>query len=280
MALSAAYLNLISSAFSSAPIEKTKLPFLANTKWEADAENATDVRIIKVATPSVGTYDPTSDITYAAYDASSITLAADQKRYFANTLDDTIKLVGGYVDAYVAKGEEVLALEGDKYVLAMATSANFPTNKIAGTLDAAVLVDSTTVLDVLETVSVKLDDANVPAEGRFVVVTPTIASSIRKAVVGKGLSLQPSGDALFAGKCDKVSGLNIVVSNQVYSPTAGEYNLFFGTADAIAQVVRPASVEEIRLQGRFASAIRSLFVFGAKIVDEKFGGVIRAKLTA
>lgn len=271
--------QVISDMFINGPIEQTKFPFFANTKWQDVADSVDQVTLISVSSATIGTYNPAADITYGTGDASKLVLKCDQLKYFADALDDSVKLVGEYAIQYGQKSLAKMALESDKYILGLATKANFPTNWYAGVADAAIDVNGANILAVIDELAEKLDAQNVPAENRVLVVPPALNTKIKRGIVKAGVGVERSADSLFLGKADKVGGFNVVVSNQ-YVAAAGVYTIFFGHADAIAAAAKAPSIESLRLQNRIADGIRSLMRFGAKVIDEKMGGAAKLKPVA
>lgn len=274
--------QVISDLFVDGPVEQSKLPFITNSKWSDVADSVDQVSIITVGSATFGTYDPAADITFGAGSASKLTLKCDQLVYFADTIDDSVKMVGDYAVAYGNKAVTESALKADKYALALATKAKFPTNWYAGAADAAIDVNSSNVIGVLEDLNTLLNAQNVPEDGRFIAVSPQLNQKILAGIRKAGIQAPQSTDAFFAGKCQKVAGLNIVVTNQYTGSTAigATMTYLFGHADAIAYGGKPTQVESGRVEKRFASFVKGLYRFGAQVVNEKMGGAAKIKLIA
>lgn len=279
MAWTNALNNVISDMFVSGPVEQSKLPFIANTQWSDVAESSNQVTIITVASATTGTYTPGSDITIGTGGATNAILTCDQLDYFADEMDDSVKMVGQYAVAYGQKALQELALKSDKYVLSLATKANFPTNWYAGVSDAAVDVNGANILAVLEELTVNLDEENVPYDNRFIVVPPSLAAKIRLGAKKAAISVERSGDILFNGKVDKIGGFNILISNQ-YTAITGAYKCLYGHPDCIAAANKLPAIESFRPEKRFSTAIKALFRHGAKVINEKVGGAAYLKPVA
>jgi len=274
--------QVISDLFVDGPVEASKLPFITNSKWQNIADSSDQVTIITVGSATFGTYDPAVDITIGTGSAEKTVLKCDQLVYFADSVDDSIKLVGDYAVKYGQKAVMESGLKADKYALTLATKANFPTNWYAGAVDAAIDVNSANILAVLEDLNTKMNEANIPDEGRFIAVPPTLNQKILIAIRKAGIVAQQSTDAFYEGKVMKVCGLNIIVTNQYTGSTAiGQTVLcLFGHADAIAYGGKPTVVESARLEKRFADLVKGLYRFGAKVVEEKKGGAAKLKIIA
>ena len=262
----------------------SQLPFFANTRWSAEAENAKQVTIVGVGAVSIADYTPGSDITPTVGSPTATVLTIDQFKQFFVTLDDTEKLVGDTLNALSTKSTQALSMYGDAYLLTLATKANFATNWYAGSADAAIDVNSANILDVLDILGEKLDDQGVSQDGRFIVVPPKIKTKINTAMKETGLSIMPVENALLKKPgAFQVSGFNVLTSNQ-YAPITGsgtyDYKILYGTADAIAAAYIPPKVESGRLEKQFADYTKGLFSYGAKVLDEKTGGAAYLKVVA
>lgn len=280
MAWTAAESQVISDLFASAPVGVSKLPFLATTKWEDVASSSDQVTIITVGDAAMGTYTPGSDITFGTGAAGSVVLTCDQLTYFADILDDSVKLVGTYAEAYAQKALSKLALKADANVLAQATKANFAANWYAGSADAAIDVNSANVLNILNDLSGLLDAQEVPNDGkRFVCVDPALAKKIKIALRKTGLALEPVSDAVFTGALGMYDGMNIVVSNQ-YVDAAGVKTYLFGHSDAVAVAAKPPVVESGRSEKQFGTYVKALLRYGSKVVTPTMGGAAKLKVIA
>jgi len=270
MAWTSALNQVISDNLVTGPVEESKLPFFATTQWEDVADSVDQVSIVVVGDAASQTYVPGTDLTIDAGAASAVVLKCDQLKAIAIYVDDTTKMVGQYAVAYANKARQVLALLADKYVLALATKANFATGWIAGAADATININNVNALDQLDAVNEKLNTMAVPDAGRFICVPPSIYTKIMKAA---GVAAKTSDDFIFLGKAQKVRGLNILQSNQ-YTGTA-PYLCLFGTAEAIAVANKPAVVEAPRDPKKFGVILKTLMRFGASVVNPGMGGVIK-----
>jgi hypothetical protein len=111
-----------------------------------------------------------------------------------------------------------------------------------------------------------MDQVNLPAGGRFIVVPPWV----------KGLLLQNSSfvtaakpDAVLNGEIGQIAGIRILVSNNVKttgtSPVVS--HMMAGHPSALAYAEQIVNVEGLRLEGSFADAVRGLHLYGAKVLD-------------
>lgn len=277
MAYTAAELLVMSNDIYMGATEDSKLPFLANTRWSREASDATEVNILSVGDVTFGTYSPGTAITPQAPAAGSTKLKMDQLKSVAISNWDTQKLVPGYVAAVGQKAAKAAAVLPDNYIVNnLLTKALFPTNWYAGVSDAAIGIKASTALGILGDLAENLDDTNVPADGRCFIAPPSVVTKIRSGMRLAGLVSEPITDQVLnrpgAFKCQ---GFTILSSNQftAVGGSGNDYNCFYGTAEAIACGYNPLSLESQRMVLEPGDNIFGVLRFGAKVLDEKKGGV-------
>jgi hypothetical protein len=285
MAYTNAELLVMSSDIYMGVTEQSKLPFLANTRWSREATDATEVNILSVGDVTFETYVPGTPLTPLSPAPGSAKLKMDQLKGVAIASYDTQKLVAGYVQAVAQKAALKAATLPDNYIInTLLTKALFPTNWYAGTSDAGIEINGANALDILEDLGENLAEQNVMGD-RVIVAPPSITTKIRIAMRKAGLlSEQITNVVLNRPDAFKVSGFTILTSNQ-FSPVGGtgtDYNIFYGTADAIACGYNPMSLESQRMVLEPGDNVFGVLRFGAKVVDEKSGGVayLQAKAEA
>ena len=284
MAWTNALKNLVSDTISVGVVEGTKLPLFANTTYKDLIGTTNKVSIVKAGLATIGTYTPGSDISYGTGAAGLTELTCDQYFYMADKLDKTVKLVDNYIEQYVQLNLPRLYLKADAYALTLATKANFPTNWIAGSADAAIDVNSASILEQIEKMSEKLDEQNVDLSMRMLVVPPKIMTLIKRALRKSGLSVEPVTNALFEGRAEKILGFNVIESNQ-YVPVTGsgtyDYKVFFGSPSAFVAGLRDPQVEySEQMENAFAESFKALIQFGVEVDREELGGVAYLKVVA
>jgi hypothetical protein len=120
---------------------------------------------------------------------------------------------------------------------------------------------------------VKLDELNVPAEGRFIVMPPWVAG----LALQNATFLAASLPSTLNGAIGQVAGFDVLVSNNV--PTSGSApvvsHLVAGHAMGWTYAQQIVNVEGIRLEGSFADGVRGLHVYGAKVIQPEALHVLR-----
>ena len=113
---------------------------------------------------------------------------------------------------------------------------------------------------------VLLDEANVPIDGRFVVVPAWFHGLLLKddRFVRSGTS---AGDSrLRNGEAGEAAGFSILKSNNVPNTTGTKYKILAGHSIATAYVEQIVDVQTYKPEKRFGDAVKGLHVYGAKVV--------------
>lgn len=246
-------------------------PGVVNRDYEGDIANYGDtVHITSLADPTIGTYTPHTDITIEDVDDSDATLLIDQAKYFAFEVDDVEKrqaFNGGRVLTEQArKAAYKLRDVADQYVAGLMAAGVDAGNLIA---EQTVSVSSTAkAYDVLVDLGTKLDEDNVPDEGRWVVVTPGFYGLLKKDSRFVG-----TGDAQAAairanGIVGEAAGFSVRKSNNSPNgPGAGAGKLVIaGYSGAVTYAEQINKTEAARKEKGFADIVKGLHLYGSKVV--------------
>jgi N4-gp56 family major capsid protein len=204
-------------------------------------------------------------LSYEQLTDSRVTLLIDQAYSFSFKIDDldAAQMKPKLIDAAADRAAYQLAEQADGYVAGLYSGAS--TSNPDNTIENSQFTASN-VYQKLVDLSVLMDQVNLPAEGRFIVVPPWV----------KGLLLQNSSfvtaakpDAVLNGEIGQIAGIRILVSNNVKttgtSPVVS--HMMAGHASALAYAEQIVNVEGLRLEGSFADAVRGLHLYGAKVLD-------------
>lgn len=120
-------------------------------------------------------------------------------------------------------------------------------------------------MELLATITQKLDEANAPTAGRWVVVSPAVAKLLTLELTDK---LKDNSEIVQAGYIGSLYGLGVYKSNNTK-------NVLFGVTDHFTLAEQFENVEKIRMEKTFADCVRGLHLYGAKITAPAcFGSVI------
>ena len=250
-------------------------PGIVNRDYEGEISEAGDtVRITSISDPTVATYVPNvTTITPEELTDAQRTLVIDQVKYFAFKVDD--------VDARQAKGDVIpeamsraaykLADVVDQYVAGMYTG--IPSANVA----SAITIDTSNPTswatesakaynDVLVPLKVKLDEANVPTEGRYCVVPPVVHGVLLRDDRFIRMDAAGTGEGLRNGMVGRAAGFDVLVSNNVPTTSAGVYVVTAGIDTAISFAEQINKTEAYRPEGGFSDAVKGLALYGGKLV--------------
>jgi P22 coat protein - gene protein 5 len=265
--------NMLPSIWSArilAKLEKNLVfaqPGVVNRDYEGDIRADGDrVHIHSFNDLTVSSYTKNSTtISYENLTDTRVTLLIDQSKYFAFKVDDidTAQMRPEIIDAASDRAAYQLAEDADSYVASLysGASTSAPDNTIETTQ-----FTSTNVYGKFVDLAVLMDQVNLPAEGRYVVVPPWI----------KGLLLQNSTfvtaaqpSAVLNGSIGQIAGLNILVSNNVKTTGSSPVvtHMMAGHPSALAYAEQIGNLEGLRLEGSFADAVRGLHLYGARVLD-------------
>jgi hypothetical protein len=246
---------------------------VTNRDYEGDiAKGGDSVKITSFVDPTIGTYTAHTDITIEDVDDATRSLLIDQQKYFAFEVDDVEKaqVVGGNGSSVLARqadrGSYGLKNTLDAYVLAQmgaGASAAAPDHQVA----EATISTASDAYDNLVNWSVLLDNADVPEEDRFAVVTPAFHGLLLKDTRFIAAGDDPAAATRRNGRVGEAAGLSIHKSNNLPAgPGAGAGTLMVvGSRIATTLAEQIVSVEAFRMEKRFADGVKGLHVYGLKV---------------
>lgn len=238
---------------------------VVNRDYEGDIRNFGDtVRIGSIGDPTIGTYTRNGSISLETLDDASQLLTIDQAKYFAFEVDDldTAQMNVPVMDAAIRRAGRKLTNTADTLVAgkyaeagsAVATSGSPKTD--LGTAGKA--------YEHLVAMGVELDEADVPSDGRWVIVPSWFHGKLLldDRFVKAGTPL--SDAALRNGVVGEAAGFTILKSNNV-SNDGTTYRIMGGTDMAITFAEQIMKVEAYRPQDAFSDAVKGLYLYGAKV---------------
>lgn len=244
---------------------------IANMSYDGEIKQKGDtVFFNSLGDTTVKSYSGT--VSYEDLSDEQVAMVIDQANYFAFKVQDIDKAQAN-VDlrgSQAADSAYQLADKCDTHILGMyAEAANQVTESNC---------DSSTIISNIAEAGVYLDENNVPQQDRYLVIAPWVRSKLEMAGVvfsiNDGLKSGTGGLAW----ADYL-GFKIYVSNNLENAksrsSATECLALSGSAMAFAQQIM--DTESMRLENSFATGVRGLHVFGAKVVKPK--EMVRLTLT-
>jgi hypothetical protein len=261
------YAKEVQRAFENSSV----LPMVANRKYEGQIKRSGDtvhVRIVDNLT--LGTYTKNGTISWSDLGDDKISLAIDQSKYIAFKIDDIDQAqfdIKNVLEMYGEKGGYAITDDMDSYVLGLHAGA---TSKIGATgTPTACGYDSgeTSPIAILAQASRMLTVKNVPTNGRWGVVPPYFVEKLMDES-GKAIEAQSMGDPKSIAKngyVKRLMGFDLYESNNIASDGT-YYACMFGTKEAISVAQQLTKKEMIRLETTFATGMKLLNVYGAKVM--------------
>lgn len=246
---------------------------LVNRDYEGEIKRQGDsVKITSINDVTIGSYTVHTDITVEDIDDATRSLLIDQAKYFAVELDDieaAQQVKGGRsaLDQAVDNAAYQLANTADAFLLDLMNDAAEATANDLGTV--AIHTTKKNLYDAFVDLGVVLDEANVPEEGRFLVISPSLHGRVRKLDEWVGVGDMSSEIARTRGLIGEIGGLPVYKSNNLpavtdAAATGGVAIAGYRGATTFAEQI--VSVEGARMEKRFADMVKGLHVYGAKVV--------------
>jgi len=242
---------------------------VANRDYEGEILAAGNtVKIASIGDVSIGDYTKDTDIgdpDILTDDEQTLTI--DQQKYFNFYVDsiDRAQQNVNVLDEAMRRAGWQLRDAADTF-LAGIMDAAVPTGNKIGSLTTPKVPTKDDAYEYLVDLSVLLDEANTPIDGRFVVVPAWFHGLLLKdeRFISSGTNV---GDAARRNaEVGEAAGFSILKSNNVPNTGAAKYRIFAGHSIATAYVEQIIDVQTYKPEKRFGDAVKGLHVYGAKVV--------------
>jgi hypothetical protein len=249
-------------------------PGVVNRDYEGEISQAGDtVRITSVSDPTIGTYTANSTVvTPEELTDAQRTLVVDQAKYFAFFVDDVDKrqAKGDVIPTAMMRAAYKLADQADQYVASLYTGIQSANAVNTGSTVTFTAIGTTATEEFynkcLIPLKVKLDEANVPTEGRYCIVPPwghamLLLSSLFSRADGQG-----TGEVSRNGFVGRAAGFDILMSNNTPVPAATRNIVIAGVDSGLSFAEQINQTEAYRPEAKFADAVKGLYLYGGKLV--------------
>jgi hypothetical protein len=243
--------------------KETFLMDITNTNWQGEIKGLGSKVIIRVR-PTISTFDYSvnGNITYQNLTDDKLELLIDKAKGFAFKVDD---VDAAQSDIAIMNEASQDAAEQLKIVIdanVLQTVFADATNSLS-----TLTMDKTNVLDWIIDAGTKLNESNVPRDGRWLLIPPKACGFIQKSDL-KDASLSGDSRSILRDHADKIgriAGFDIYCSNNL-SVSGTTFQCFAGQKNAVTFAAQITKVETVRLQDTFGDAIRGLNTYGFKTV--------------
>ena len=195
------------------------------------------------------------------------TLLIDQSKYFNFYVDsvDRAQQNVNVLDEAMRRSAWKLRDLSDTFLAATMEAVVPAGNKIGSTVTPKVPTKDD-AYEYLVDLSVLLDEANAPIDGRFVVVPAWFHGLLLKDERFIKSGTRRSDEAIRNGEVGEAAGFSILKSNNVPNTTGTKYKIMAGHSIATAYVEQIVDVQTYKPEKRFGDAVKGLHVYGAKVV--------------
>lgn len=266
-----ATMNIVPEIWAREMIEQlpkyTAMADVANILTGEINRRGDQLHIIGANSVSVAAYPESNNITYSAAADTDNTLIVDTDYYGAVKIEDDtarqapIDIMPVYARDIARKLAEQWEEDGLIAAYTNAGADSYETSTTPWTLGT----DASQVPAMLTSINKQLDDAGAPRAGRYIIL-PTIG--VQALTIYAASRATNFGDtASTNGYVGKMFGFDVFTSNKapVVSTTVHGIAGVRGDGIAGAVAIPPTEVEEVRLEGRFASGIRARALYGWKV---------------
>jgi len=255
--------------------EKFPIVSCTNQEHEKDVKSDGDTVIVFVVGDiTVNTYSGT--VTYETPSQGNESMALDQDKYWAFNVPDIDKVQSrpNIRKLYTKRADVAYKRNVEQYLLGasiIAAAGNEVIAKTTGGITGGALTASN-VYTVLNRARRLMEDDNTWVDGEmWLGVPPVVTEMIRNS--NELIHATEKGDQFIkSGTVTKLAGWNLLqvdVGNMQGAGTDGDpYHMVGGNKDAINFVQQIKEMEGIRRDGSFATGVRGLFVYGAKIFTQ------------
>jgi hypothetical protein len=243
---------------------------VCNRDYEGEIREAGNtVKIASVGDVSIGDYVKDTDIADPdALTDSAQTLNIDQQKYFNFYVDsvDRAQQNVNVLDEAMRRSARALREEADTYIAGLMDAA-VPGGNTIGSLATPIVPSADDAYAYHVDLGVRLDEANAPMEGRFVVVPAWFHGLLLKDDRFVNAGSRASDRALANGEVGAAAGFTILKSNNVPNTSGAKYRIIAGHRVATTYVEQIVDLNTYQPEKRFGDAVKGLHVYGAKVVQ-------------
>ncbi|WP_086564925.1 P22 phage major capsid protein family protein [Streptomyces africanus] len=245
-------------------------PQLVNRNYEGEiTSRGQSVHITTIGDPTIFDYDAGDTLNYEDVETAGTDLVIDQAKAFAFKLDDVDK-AQALLNPMAQMAQNAaygLRDKADAYVASLYTGVA-AANAIGSTGSPVDIHTAPTAAydNVLVPLRTRLDRANVPTEGRYVVASPEFEGQLLRDDRFVRVDASGTSEGLRNGMVGRAAGFDILKSNNTPNPSGDTQVIQAGYPGAITYAEQILETEALRLESTIADAIRGLHVYGAKLL--------------
>lgn len=285
---------------------------IANTNWYGEISNVGDTVIINtIPTLTIKEYKVGMQLEYEVPQGETFEIKVDKGHYFAFNVNDVMKLqskpnlmsmftddatmqmkikvdtlglyniffnaTGGWLTRTGTGNVYDACWEKNRGATAGAISASYN----MGTDDTPVALTADNILSQITAAATVLDEANVPADGRYMVITPYEHNLLMNSKLVAADFMGDSTSALRNGRIGQIAGFTFYVSNLLPRADAAKawdnttasasakkrHLIFAGHRSGISFASQFTKMEHLRNPTDFGELVRGLNIWGMKVTQ-------------
>ena len=267
---------------------------IANTNWEGEIKNQGDtVEIAGLPDITINTFYKGMTLDYEQPEPAGTQLLIDKGKawsFVTNTVDDKQTHIKDYREKWseVAMRQMKIAIDADvlQNIYDDADSSNYGNS--AGAISAniamgadggtSVAITKSTVIDKIVECGQVLTEADIPEEGRWMVIPAWMCTLILTSDL-KDASLAGDGTSMLRnGRLGVIDTFTLYKSNQLKTSADGSSNtctfILYGTKDALTFASQIVTNENLTNPLTFGNLWRGLQVYGYKVTQPTAMGVL------
>jgi hypothetical protein len=280
---------------------------IANTDWEGEIKNLGDHVIINtIPTLTTKEYKVGQKLEYEVPVGETFDLLIDQARYFAVNVNDVMAFQSKIplMENFTNDATQQMKIYVDKQVIYQTffdKDGAFRTNDTGkgalwnkncganagaesasynlGTDAAPVALTADNILSYITLLSTVLDEANVPEDGRYLVITPKERQILMMSPLAQAQFMGDSTSILRNGRIGSIDRFSIYVSNNLPRAAAGKawnetgaaadgkkrHLIFAGHKSGISFASQITKMETLQNPNDFGRLVRGLQVWGSMV---------------
>lgn len=224
-------------------------------------------------------YTRDSTISYSGVSDSSQILTIDQEKYFAYSIDmvDSQQSAVNIANETAYQAGRDLAEAADAYLLqtlflAGALTIGGTGTRFLGDSSTAVsiaaantAVTASGAINYLGRMSQRLDEADIPADDRWVICPPWFVNYLVQEKVLQAPSVD--GEAAYQnGRVGRAYNFDVRTSTNLTNYNAASSHIYAGHKSAVQFAGKMIEARSFPMETKFAEAVRGLYTYGAKVV--------------
>lgn len=252
---------------------------LLNRDYEGEIKNFGDtVKINQIGDVTIKDYTKNEDID-APEDLSGEQqiLTIDQAKYFNFAVDDVDNAQTNpkLMDKAMQRAGYGMNDVTDTFA-ANLLYMNAAASNMLGSDSSPIVPTKDDAYDALVDLATLLTEANVPMDGRWVVIPAWYHGLLLKdsRFVGNGTDYNKA--LLEGGEIGVAAGFKVWLSNNVPNTSGTKYKIIAGTNEAGSYAEQILKTEAYRPEKRFSDAVKGLHVYGAKVLQPSCVSVLTA----